>query len=162
MARNASIKRPAIIRAGFDYQDLVGLEVLIRHFRDPHLYQWVELEAEDAAVQSLDDVIALRQDGSVEYTQIKFTVDAATYPLDWDWLLARTKRGTSMLAKWAGAFSRAQTHGSVARAELRTNRRPSAVFGAWRLGQAVWCGAFTSRRIASISCSTPSPRASAW
>ena len=131
VGRQATIKTPAIIRAGFDYQDLVGLEVLIRHFRDPTLYSWVELEAEDPAVQSLDDIIALRLDGSVEFTQVKFTVDADTYPLDWDWLLRRAKRGRSMLAKWAAAFARARSHGPIARAELRTNRRPSAAFAAY-------------------------------
>ncbi len=130
MARQTPIKKAAIIRAGFDYQDLAGLEVLIRHFRDPNLYAWVELEAEDPNVQSLDDVIALRQDGCIDYVQVKFTVDADTYPLDWKWLLDRKKRGTSMLAKWSAAFARAQSHGAIASAALRTNRRPSTDFAA--------------------------------
>lgn len=130
VASIGTIKSAAIIRAGFDYQDLAGLEVLIRHFQDPKLYSWVELEAEDQAVQSLDDVIALRRDGGVEYVQVKFTVDADTYPLDWAWLLERKKRGSSMLAKWARAFTRARSYGPVASAALRTNRRPSAAFAA--------------------------------
>ncbi|MCA1197297.1 ATP-binding protein [Sphingomonas sp. R647] len=128
VARQALIKKAAIVRAGFDYQDLAGLEVLIRHFRDPNLYAWVELEAEDPQVQSLDDVIAFRQDGRIDYVQVKFTADAERYPLDWEWLLASKKRGTSMLAKWASAFLRAQLRAPIASAGLRTNRRPSPEF----------------------------------
>ena len=104
--------------------------MLIRHFRDPNLYVWVELEAEDPTAQSLDDVIALRQDGRIDYVQVKFTVDADTYPLDWEWLLARKSRGTSMLAKWANAFARARLRAPIASAALCTNRRPSADFAA--------------------------------
>jgi len=130
MRRGPGIKPAAIVRAAYDYQDLAGIEVLIRHFRDPSLYTWVELEAEDPLIKSLDDVVAMRQDGGVDYVQVKFTVDADQYPLDWDWLLASKTRGTSMLAKWSGALRRARTHGPIASAQLRTNRRPSPDFAA--------------------------------
>jgi hypothetical protein len=91
------IKHAAIIRAGFEYQDLAGIEVLIRHYRDPELYEWVLLEADDSNFRALDDVVAARKDGSYELVQVKFTVDANRYELDWDWLLSKAKNGTSML-----------------------------------------------------------------
>lgn len=95
------IKSAAIPRAAFHYQDLVGIETLIRFFRDPQLYEWVELESEDKAARSLDDVIAKRCDGTFELTQVKFTVDADRYSLEWDWLLDKSDGGTSLLGKWS-------------------------------------------------------------
>ena len=50
------------------------------------------------------------------------------YPLNWDWLLAKKKRGTSLLAKWSSAYARALALGPVHSASLRTNRVPSAEF----------------------------------
>jgi hypothetical protein len=126
---NSKIKPAAIVRAGYEYQDLVGIEVLIRHFRDPNLFHWVEVECQDQSIRSLDDIVALRRDGAVEYVQVKFTVDPSTHLLDWDWLLARTRRGTSLLAKWTSAFLRAATQGPIHTAQLRTNRRPDTSFG---------------------------------
>lgn len=125
-----TIKSTAIPRAGYDFQDLVGIELLIRFFRDPDLFQWVTLESDDPETHSLDDVVALRRDGSVELIQVKFTVDDGRYPLDWDWLLGKKKRGTSLLAKWSSAFARAEALGPVHSASLRTNRVPSAEFRA--------------------------------
>jgi len=95
------VKSSAIPRAGYEYQDLVGIEVLLRQYRDPELYAWVLLEADDTDYRALDDVVAARKDGSYEFVQVKFTVDSDRYELDWDWLLAKTKTGTSMLEKWA-------------------------------------------------------------
>jgi hypothetical protein len=75
----AAIKRAAIPRAGYEYQDLAGIEVLIRHYRDPDLYAWVMLEADDSAFRALDDVVAARKDGSYEFVQVKLTVDTERY-----------------------------------------------------------------------------------
>src|SRR5438270_379102 len=55
---SSAIKRTAITRAGYEYQDLAGIELLIKHYRDPDLYDWVMLEADDTAFRSLDDVVA--------------------------------------------------------------------------------------------------------
>ena len=68
------IKPAAIPRAGYEYQDLVGMEVLIRQYRNPDLYAWVQLEADDSNYRALDDVVAARKDGSYEFVQAKFTV----------------------------------------------------------------------------------------
>lgn len=128
VAANPTIKRTAITRAGYEYQDLAGIDVLIDYFRDADLYEWVQLESCDEPYQSLDDVVALRKDGSVEFVQVKFTVDPKEYFLDWDWLLKAKGEGSSMLSKWMKAFARAKSQGRVHRAQLVTNRAPSDAF----------------------------------
>jgi hypothetical protein len=99
------LKTPGITRAAFEYQDLIGIEVLIDFFRNPDRYAWVELESEGRSSGYLDDVVALRKDGKLEYTQVKFTVDPDRYPLSWDWLLESRAHGTSRLKKWADTLS---------------------------------------------------------
>ena len=125
MVANKLIKPKAIIRAGYEFQDLVGIEMLIRHYRDPDLFEWVQIESDDQNAKALDDVVALRKDGSVEYVQVKFTVNSEKYPLDWDWLLGKTANGTCMLDKWARSFHKAKAHGPIHNAQLKTNRVPT-------------------------------------
>jgi hypothetical protein len=125
----SALKQAAITRAAFEYQDLVGIEVLINFFRDPALYHWVELESEEPSGGYLDDVVAARKDGSFEYIQVKFTVDPDRFLLDWDWLLERKPRGTSRLKKWADTIFDLQLAGPLFSAELRTNRKPDLDFG---------------------------------
>lgn len=128
MKLSKSIKRAAIPRAGYDYQDLAGIEMLIRHYRDPDLYDWVMLEADESAYRALDDVVAARKDGSFELVQVKFTVDSERYELDWPWLLDKSGNGTSLLAKWSASLARVKKLGPVHSAGLKTNRPPSANF----------------------------------
>ena len=127
---NPTIKSTAIVRAGYEFQDLVGIETLIRFYREPHLFDWVMLEADADAFGALDDVIAARSDGTFEFTQVKFTVDAQTYHLDWDWLLAKKPKGTSMLCKWAKSLANVRALGPIHSCCLRTNRLPSDAFKA--------------------------------
>lgn len=128
LALRLGIKRAAIPRAGYEYQDLAGIEVLIRHYRDPELYAWVMLEADDTTFRALDDVVAARKDGTYEFVQVKFTVDPERYELDWEWLLAKSEHGTSMLAKWARSLARIASVGTIHSAGLKTNRIPSKAF----------------------------------
>ncbi|MEQ8992373.1 MAG: hypothetical protein RLO46_11170 [Pseudomonadales bacterium] len=128
MTESVQLKGAAIPRAGYEYQDLAGVEVLIRHYRDPDLYAWVLVEADNTDFRALDDVVAARKDGSFEFTQVKFTVDSDRYELDWDWLLAKSKNGTSMLEKWAASLARVASMGPIHSAGLKTNRSPSAEF----------------------------------
>lgn len=122
------IKAAAIPRAAYEYQDLAGIEVLLRQYRDPGLFKWVLLEADDTKYRSLDDVVAARTDDTFEFVQVKFTVDSERYELDWPWLLAKTKAGTSMLDKWSKSLARVAAMGPVHSACLKTNRPPSAEF----------------------------------
>ena len=127
MAKN-SFKIAGIPRTGFEYQDLIGIEVLLRFYRDPNLFHWVQLEADEPKVGKLDDVVAARKDGTFELLQVKYTVDPDRYFLDWDWLLERKPKGTSLLQKWSGALVKVNGLGAIHSAKLRTNRRPSENF----------------------------------
>ena len=148
------IKPAAIPRAAYEYQDLVGIEVLIRQYRDPELYAWVLLEADDTDYRALDDVVAARKDGSYELVQVKFTVDSDRYELDWDWLFEKTKKGTSMLEKWAKSLAQVAAMGPVHSAVLKTNRKPSAEFAKCLKGARVDIDLLPTetRRLAESAC----------
>lgn len=128
MTSTTKIRSTAITRAGYEYQDLVGIEVLIRAFRDPDLFEWIQIESSDPDYKSLDDVVAKRKDGSVEFYQVKFTVDPHEYQIDWKWLLSSKPKGTSLLHKWSSGFQRAKANGTLHTAKLMTNRGPSPEF----------------------------------
>lgn len=123
-------KIPGLIRAGFQYQDLVAIEVLIDFYRDPNLYAWVQLDAEDQAFRSVDDVVACRPDGLFELTQVKFAAnpEAAHSRLTWSWLLEHRPKGRSLLQKWAATVCKHRADGSLARAMLKTDRIPDEEF----------------------------------
>ena len=89
MARH-DYKTPGLIRAGFQYQDLFAVKILINFYRQRCLYDWVQLDAEDQEFRSIEDVVACRPDGLYELTQVKFTADpdAPANHLSWAWLTA--------------------------------------------------------------------------
>ncbi len=117
-------------RAGDDYQDLCGVEILIEFLERPERYQWVRFEADEA--HFLDDILALRADGSYVARQIKFTVDPEdpSYEVSWDYLLKQKegKQGplSSRLQKWATSLSSLKANGQVHEAALYTNRQPTS------------------------------------
>lgn len=123
-------KKPGILRASFDYQDLSAIAILIDFYRQPDLFEWVELDSDDKAFASIDDIVACRTDGRFEITQVKFTVDPAdpANQLDWDWLMKRTKNGRSLLQKWATTADRCAATGQLATAQLVTDRWPAGQF----------------------------------
>ena len=125
---NHGFKKPGIPRAGFEYQDLIGIELLIEFFRDPDKYHWIELDSENPNMGYLDDVVAARQDGTYEVVQVKFTSDSNKHFLDWKWLLKSKPKGTSQLAKWAESLNRVVALGPIHSAKLRTNREPDREF----------------------------------
>ena len=123
-------KRTGVLRGGLEYQDLVAVEVLIWFLRDRDLYEWVQVEAEDAAYQAIDDVVACRKDGQLELTQVKFTPDPLRpdLSLSWRWLTGRKPNGTSLLQKWAKTALAQKADGKLARAMLKTDRVPDPEF----------------------------------
>ena len=126
-----SYKTPGLLRAGFQYQDLVAVEILINFYRQRNLYAWVQLDAEDQSFRSIEDVVACRPDGLYELTQVKFTADpdASANHLSWAWLTANGgARKKSLLQKWAETALRHKTAGTLARASLKTDRLPDATF----------------------------------
>jgi hypothetical protein len=117
-------------RAGDDYQDLWGAQLLVEFLEHPDRYQWVRFEASEFG--TLDDIVALRTDGKYVVRQIKFTVDPENegYEVTWDWLLnppqGTQRRGTSLLKKWTTSLVPLLKSEHVYEAALFTNRRSSA------------------------------------
>lgn len=133
-------KKPGILRAGFYYQDLIGIEILVDFYRDRNLYQWVSVEA-GQAFGAIDDVVACRLDGRFDLTQVKFTADPASpsSPLGWSWLLDVDggPRARSLLQKWAKTTLAYLAADQLHAAALRTDRRPDTAFSACLVGHKV-------------------------
>ena len=121
-------KKTGLLRAGFQYQDLVAVEILINFYRQHDLYAWVQLEAEDSNFRSIEDVVACRRNGLYELTQVKFTADPMAHSLNWEWLTARKGSGTSLLQKWANTTLYHRSKKTLASAVLKTDRIPDSSF----------------------------------
>ena len=98
----SSRTRTATRRSGDDYQDLVAAKTMLNLLKNPSRYQWIKLEAREAG--KLDDVVALRVDGAMEATQVKFSTDVlrAGDPLTWKNLLSLGNQGKSppLIKEW--------------------------------------------------------------
>ena len=127
---NPGLKRTGFLRAGFQYQDLVAIEILIDFYANRNLYDWVELDADDGRFQSIDDVVARRPDGLYELTQVKFAADpdAEASKLSWSWLTKRSGEGRSWLQKWAKNTLAHARAAKLAKAALKTDRIPDEEF----------------------------------
>lgn len=118
-------------RSGDDYQDIVALEIFIEMLESPRRYVWVQLEADEAGF--LDDIFALKGDGSVMAKQVKFSAhpDREDDHLSWEYLLdggtsPKGKPRTSPLLKWSNSYRElGKSHHSVD-ASLVSNRRPDS------------------------------------
>ena len=131
-------KRTGHLRAGFEYQDLVAIEVLIDFYRQRDLYAWVELEAEDRSFGSIEDVVVCHRDSLYELIQVKFTAEpgASANSLSWKWLTAdggvqrrgRRRAKRSLLQKWADTTCNHVSQGTLKRALLKTDRIPDRAF----------------------------------
>jgi hypothetical protein len=106
---STQLTRVGAIRGGFDYQDIIALEMLVDFLEHPKRYEWIQVEADDAGY--LDDVVALRADGILEAVQVKFTTDPEGPGGEWTWddLLNQkiSRRGAplqSLLQKWASSL----------------------------------------------------------
>lgn len=115
-------------RAGDDYQDIVALDMLVSMLEHPDRYEWVRVEADEYGY--LDDVAALRRDGTIEVKQVKFSAhpDKADDPYDWKALTEKRKgkKGAelpSLVGKWGPTLLDMLDRHSRVEAALVTNRR---------------------------------------
>ena len=142
-------KKTGLLRAGFQYQDLVAIETLINFYRQRDLYAWVQLEAEDQEFRSIEDVVACRPDGLYELTQVKFTADpdAPANNLSWKWLTANGgTRKSPYYRNGPRQLSIMKTAGTLAQAALKTDRVPDAAFAKCLKGKKVDYDATVSKR----------------
>jgi hypothetical protein len=66
-------------RAGYEYQDLIGIEELFHFCKNKDLYDWIELEynkEKEDNFDGLDDVVCkIKGEDKYKIIQVKFTVD---------------------------------------------------------------------------------------
>ncbi|GFO73061.1 hypothetical protein BJAS_P3638 [Bathymodiolus japonicus methanotrophic gill symbiont] len=104
------------------------IQLLVEWFHNPDKYQWVCIEGTktEGNFKGLDDIIALNKEGYYELFQVKFTIDSKRedLKLSFDWLLDKTKRGTSFLQKWESDTAKYNAENLLSIAALKTNRIP--------------------------------------
>ncbi|MCF7753164.1 hypothetical protein KQ941_01825 [Paenibacillus xylanexedens] len=123
----AEFTRSGARRSGDYLQDLVALENMIEMLEHPKRFQYIKVEADEAGY--LDDVIALKSDGSYVVKQVKFS----THPeqekdeYSWDKLLeereGKRRMLPSLLKKWASSALEIKQQGLLHEASLITNRK---------------------------------------
>lgn len=120
--------RVGVLRLGYEYQDLIALDILIDWIEHPTRYKWVRVEADEAGY--LDDVVALKQNGHLLVKQVKFSAhpELATDPWAWDDLLHQrtSKAGNllpSLLQKWVASFQDLSENWEIDEAAVVSNRR---------------------------------------
>ena len=107
-----NIKNTTIVYAGYKYQTLQGIKLLIEWLDSPNRYTRMAFEAgnnNNETPKGIDDIVGERPDGTMDYWQVKFTPspEKEDNQLTWDWLLERkgkTKRSRSLLKKLSDAI----------------------------------------------------------
>ena len=125
------VKGSATTYAGYRYQTLQGVKVLVDWLESPTIFTRVKFECDDRTMgpQGLDDIVAERPDGKLNYWQIKYTPpqSAKPYHLDWEWLTNKKDAARSFLQKWANAVDLIPSQ-QLGEARLITNREPDRPF----------------------------------
>jgi hypothetical protein len=129
----SSITRSGTRRLGDDYQDLVAVELLLDWLEHNDRYDWVAVEADGAGV--LDDVTARKQDGTMVYRQVKYSVhpDEPKDPWSWEILLEQEKGKKeqplpSLLQDWATSLEHIIKTSQKIEASLWSNRQATGEF----------------------------------
>ena len=112
-------------RAGDDYQDLVAANALLCVLKNPRRYSWVKFEAREAG--KLDDLLARRNDGTVEATQVKFSTDVMRAGDAWTWdKLLDQRKGLSFVQQWSHSITGLHEVYGAVEPRLYSNRQAGA------------------------------------
>ena len=99
------VKNSAITYTGYEYQTLFGVLKLANWLNNPTEYECICFEADqDDTPQGIDDIVLKRNDGKIDYIQVKFTPSEykTENAFSWTWLLkvtGKTDRSRSILKK---------------------------------------------------------------
>ena len=119
------LTRTATRRSGDDYQDLVAAKAILVFLKHPFLHRWIKLEAREAG--TLDDVLVLRADHTVEATQVKFSTDVERRGDPWTWgnLLRRRNQGKgySLIQQWWQSVAPLDQRYGKTKPKLFSNRK---------------------------------------
>lgn len=127
-----NVKNTAIIYTGYDYQTLQGVYLLSQWLNSPTSYTKFAFDADsdsNETPQGIDDIVAVREDGVMDFWQVKFTPspDKEENQFTWDWLLeikGKTERSRSILKKIYDAISDVPD-GKLGSVTLLTNKPPN-------------------------------------
>lgn len=126
------VKTSAIPYTGYNYQTYQGMAWLLDWLANPSRFLKLQFECNDKvlAPQGLDDIVAWRSDGKLDYAQVKFTPNNEDYKLSWDWLLElpSTRKPRSLMMKWGDALNSVDP-ANAGQIRLITNREPDEEFG---------------------------------
>jgi hypothetical protein len=130
-----TFKSSTLPAAGYLYQNLVGLEILLNWLDEPTRFSWVVLECEELAPKALDDIVAEYGDGTRLYRQVKCANDPddPDSALSWSWLLEKSSNRRSLLRKLFDAW-RELPESVPADISLVTNRRADRQFAETLVG----------------------------
>ena len=99
------VKNSAITYTGYEYQTLFGVLKLANWLNNPTEYECICFEADqDDTPQGIDDIVLKRNDGKIDYIQVKFTPSEykTENAFSWTWLLkvtGKTDHSRSILKK---------------------------------------------------------------
>ncbi len=131
-----------ITRAGYEYQDLIGIRELLRFYRDKNLYDCITLEFPNKdEFAALDDVVCkIKDQDKYKLIQVKFSVDGETYYCDWKWLISKKETGKSLIQKWSKTILEKLSNNQLLEAKIVTNKMPSAeIKNILKENKIVWC-----------------------
>lgn len=119
--------RTGIRRSGDDYQDIIALETMVDFLEHREKYRWIRVEADDKGF--LDDVVALRNDGSFEVKQVKFSGYPKRQSDVWTWakLIEKEDGKKSLIEKWANSVEIIKKQGRIFKASVESNRRSEEI-----------------------------------
>lgn len=113
--------RIASIRRGFEYQDAESIKVFLTWLENPNIYRWIKLEADEHLF--LDDIVAMRNDGSLDLIQVKFSLHPDYPEKKWDWKdLILIKKNNSLLRRWFISWREARKNIKSVNPIISTNK----------------------------------------
>ncbi len=125
MSKNEVYTRIAGIRKGFEYQDAQAIDLFIRWLMNPQLYRWVKLEADEYGY--LDDIVAYRNDTTIECIQVKYTLHPDDPKTNWTWedLTESKEKKLSLLKKWFDSWKTIKNFHENVKVIIVTNKSPT-------------------------------------
>lgn len=126
------VKAAAIPFTGYIYQTYQGMSWLLDWLASPTRFVKIRFECNDRTLAplGLDDIVAWRSDGKLDYAQVKFSPNPNDHSLSWGWLLdlPSTKKPRSLMMKWVDALGKIDPV-NIGQVRLITNREPDEEFG---------------------------------
>ena len=116
-----------ITRAGYEYQDLIGIRELLQFYKNKNLYDYILLEyPNNGEFSALDDVVCkIKNQDKYKLIQVKFSVDGEKYLCDWSWLTDKKENGKSLVQKWSKTLLDMISKDMLFEAKIVTNKHPS-------------------------------------